>query len=318
VTLLCAIPGCRIRDRHLPACSGDDCGGCLPRATDEGLVCTACEKRAEERLAAIIGLAPDARLVAYGLVRHSTSGGSGKPGSSSPANDDALDHLHWVNGRLTTIAREIADTRGLQEPAAGLGVAETLTEAAKFVSGQMRWLRHALDEQGGAYAAAVFAEIGDCASRMRGMVDGPAAQRFLGPCGAYVITGVHGDEIGDVSGHPCDGDVYGRPDAEHGSCRTCGTRYRRDERQAWLDGEVRTWAFTAKDIADAHGINVKTIRSWAERGQLTHHGYDREGRPLYLVGDVLDLAAESAARRETERAKRERRATDRETVEMGA
>lgn len=196
---------------------------------------------------------------------------------------------------------------------------DPLVAAAEFLRTQLSWLRHATDEQGGAYAAAVFAEIGECASRMRGMVDGPAAQRFLGPCGAALGPRVSGSDHMHVDfAATCDGDVYGRPDAEYGSCRTCGARYRRDERQAWLDGEVRTWAFTAKDIADAHGINVKTIRSWAERGQLTHHGHDREGRPLYLVGDVLDLAAESAARRETERAKRERRAADRETVEMGA
>jgi hypothetical protein len=46
----------------------------------------------------------------------------------------------------------------------------------------------------------------------------------------------------------------------------------------------------------------------AARGQLVPHGHDAEDRPLFNVGDVLDLAAADAARRATEQAKRARRA----------
>ena len=52
---------------------------------------------------------------------------------------------------------------------------------------------------------------------------------------------------------------------------------------------------------------ARSIRSWAKRGQLAQHGEDREGRPLYNLGEVLDLAAADAARREENRAKRARR-----------
>ena len=109
----CVIPTCRTRGRHLPTCADDQCQGCLPRVADEGLICDVDIRRTAERLAEIIALAPDARLVAQGLVRRGSGGGSGKPASRPPLNADALDALDEVTNALTTIARDIAETRGL-------------------------------------------------------------------------------------------------------------------------------------------------------------------------------------------------------------
>jgi hypothetical protein len=231
-------------------------------------------------------------------------------------------------------------------------VTDPLIAAAQFLSAQLDWLRHATDEMGQPYAAGVFAEIRDCASRMRGVVEGPADRRYLGPCGAVRehqdLCG-HGkadpcfaDDFTDEcecwchDGEPdtCEGDVYARDGAPAGHCRTCGATVDTGERRKWLDAEVRSRAFRAAEIASAYGINVKTIRSWATERQARYdhsgtqveaarpaklhvHGWDRDGRPLFLVGDVLDLAAVDAARREQARAERARRAAAR-TAEMGA
>ena len=338
MTQLCEIPGCRIIGRHLGGCDDDKCRGCLPR-TAEGRVCEADLRRYTDRLTEIIALAPDARLVAAGLVRRSHGAGGGKPGSRSPGNDDALDTLHDVNNRLTTTARDIATVRGLQEPQAGRGVTETTTTAAQWLLAQTRWLEWASDEQGGPYAAAVMAEVADCASRLRSVVNGPAEQRFLGPCGAEVTWDDDDNEI--PRDRPCTGDVYGRPDAQQGTCRTCGARWPVEARRTYLGGEVRDHAYRAAHIADAYGISADTIRSWASRGKLRSYwvtaagltvpwadpeiddrlkGEERAAREaevaaelkargprVHYVGDVLDLAAADAARRENERAKRARR-----------
>lgn len=306
MTSLCVVPNCRIRGRHLTTCADDDCSGCLPRATDDGLVCDVCTGSAGSRLAHIVQLTPDAMLVAYGLVRRTAGGGSGKPGSRSPGNDDAMVVLDDVNNRLTTICREIADVRGLQEPVAGLGVAATLTTASQWLSGQMNWLRHAVDDQGGPYAASVFAEIRDCASRMRSLVDGPTHQRYLGPCGADVVRA---EIVGDQWESElviCDGDVYGRAGADLGTCRTCGAHVDQGERLIWLDDVRRDWLYFVSEIADAYPIKATTIRAWLSRGLLVAHG-ERDGRPLLKLGEVLDLAAGDAARREEARATRARR-----------
>ena len=117
----CVLPGCRVRARHLPTCADPDCGGCLPRAADEGLICDADMARAERLLAEIVRLAPDARAVAYGEVRRGGGGSANKPGSRSPGNDDALDALDAIQSALTTMARDIAETRGLSFGSDGAG-----------------------------------------------------------------------------------------------------------------------------------------------------------------------------------------------------
>lgn len=116
MTQLCAIPTCRIYGRHLPDCATDDCRGCQPRITHEGLACDVCVGGAGGRLAEIQQLAPDARLVAMGQVKRGAGGASGKPGSQSPGNDGAMDALDAVGNALTTLARDIAETRGIRYP----------------------------------------------------------------------------------------------------------------------------------------------------------------------------------------------------------
>jgi hypothetical protein len=91
------------------------CAICDRPIVDQALVCTVDTNVAISHLAGIVRVLPAARLVAAGLVRHGTAGGgSGKPGSRSPGNDDAMDALHAIGNALTTIARDIAETRGLE------------------------------------------------------------------------------------------------------------------------------------------------------------------------------------------------------------
>jgi len=112
MTQLCALPTCRQRNRHLPGCV-DDCLGCQPRLAEEGLICDACMARPERWLAEIIEFTPDARAVAHGEVRRSQGGGSGKPGSRSPANDDALDAMDQALDLIARPAIRIAVRRGM-------------------------------------------------------------------------------------------------------------------------------------------------------------------------------------------------------------
>jgi hypothetical protein len=196
---------------------------------------------------------------------------------------------------------------------------DSLIAAARFLSAQLPWLRHATDQHGQPVAADVFREIGDCAARMRSLVDGPTPGKFLGPCRATIAWDDDGNEIPRDT--PCAGDVYAYPGAEEGACRACKARWPVDKRRAWLDDEVRQRSFRAAHIAEAYGVSVDTIRSWAtareeirdRNGKITQyarparlqaHDHDTKGRPRYLVGDVLDLAAEDAARKETARARR--------------
>jgi hypothetical protein len=219
---------------------------------------------------------------------------------------------------------------------------DPLIAAARFLLDQLEWMRHATDEQGQPYAVAAYAEIAHCAGRMRSLLDGPPPKRYLGPCGAIPTQcpycgsddrerrGVidegdgpawcdHGWHDGDAD--DCDGDIHAPRNGTTGRCSTCGATVSAEDRQQWLNEEVRAHAFRAGALAEAYRINVNTLRSWALRGRLASYwrtdaglvapwtdppeGETRER--LHYVGDVLDLAAADAARREEARAKRERR-----------
>jgi hypothetical protein len=92
------------------------CHVCEKRPTPEGFACQQCADRAAGQLAAIIALASDARLVAAGLVRRGGGNSGGKPGSRPPLNDSATDALDAVANTLTTLARDVAETRGIDIP----------------------------------------------------------------------------------------------------------------------------------------------------------------------------------------------------------
>ena len=325
-----------------------ECVRCARPLADGAYVCSRCTADAAQKLAEIVELAPAARDVAHGLSRRSQGGASGKPGSRLPLDLTATAKLDAVSNELGTWVRHIVEARGCHVWSHD---DDPIAFAANWLATQLEWLRHRpeADEAFGDFAAAVRV--------LRGIARGPSEQKYLGPCGALLLAEVEPEDptLGIAPEHEtqiCDGDVYGYRGADTGTCRTCGAQVDQAERRAWLDDEVRQHAFRAAHIADAYGISVDTIRSWAGRGKLASYwrteagittpwvdpaldpkltGEDMErrlgeisdeikarGGRLHYVGDVLDLAAADAARREENRAKRERRAAARETAEMGA
>lgn len=90
------------------------CELCGQLVADQAYVCSHCTARPAGHLAEIIEFTPDARAVAAGQVRRGAGGAGGKPGSRPPLNAGATDVVHEVQNLLTTLAREIAETRGLK------------------------------------------------------------------------------------------------------------------------------------------------------------------------------------------------------------
>lgn len=311
-TLTCAIPTCRTPGEHRPLCDGDCRYGCQPRLAEEGYACSSCIGHLHQLLGVIAGLTPDARAVAAGQARPGAThngGSTNKPGSQSPGNDDATDTLDEITNALAKIARDIAHTRGPQSlPTlrAALALPEPLGGLCSWLSGALKWVRHALDDQGQPYAVTVHAVIRENASKIRGIVNGPGARRYLGPCGApvQVETTTFSSPEPTYTEVSCDGDVYGRPGALTGTCRTCGAQVRQDERQVWINDITRGRAYRASEIEHAHGVRAHTIRMWADRNLIAIHDHDQHGRQLYLLGDVLNQAARMATRRAELEAKR--------------
>lgn len=276
------------------------CIRCTRPLADGAYVCDRCASQAAQKLAEIAEVSPAARDVANGLSRRSQGGASGKPGSRLPLDLTAMAKLDSVQNALGTWVRVIVEERGVYPPGLPHGF-DVIPHGARFLAEHTEWFRHR------AFADEYLTDVEACLRIVRSIARGPADQKYLGPCGADVVRAeIVGDQW-ESEVVVCEGDVYGRVGAQNGTCRTCGAVVDQDQRRAWLDDEVRSHAFRAAHIAEAYGINVKTIRSWAERGHLLAHGHDRDERPLYNVGEVLDLAAADAARRETNRAERARR-----------
>lgn len=156
--------------------------------------------------------------------------------------------------------------------------ADTLPGVARWLLRQRAALlgHHALVE--------AVDELGAAVRQARRAIDRPAATWYAGPC--------------SVDG--CTADLYARHGAPVIRCRECGATHSAPQREDWLMKQVADQLGTATEIARAlnafqENLTPAMVRGYAHRGRIVAHGVDALGRPLYRVGDVLDLLNERIA-----------------------
>lgn len=167
----------------------------------------------------------------------------------------------------------------------------------------VEWLRH--DE----HAVAAVDGIVGAVDNVRRAVDRRGELWYAGRCTAEV-EGPEGERW------CCLEDLYVRHGAKRVTCRRCDSVWSVEDRRTWLLAEAEDTLATAAEIARAvtalgKPVEPERIRQWKTRGRLVPHSEDDRGRPLYRVGDVLDLLAEDArlvAEREARRASKHRHA----------
>lgn len=253
------------------------CGTCDRPADGTAYACQHCANRARAHLrtiASLAGPAGPARDVAHGRVRRGPATGGKGAASRLPLNLAAGARLDAVTNTVTTWARHVAEERGTAIPAAG----DPLTIAAKLLSAHIDWLRHQPE------AAEAIRDLATAARVLTALVDGPADRRWLGQCGA------------DTDAGTCDIDLHARLTATTATCRGCGARHDVRQRRTWLAEVARSYAYTAREIEQAYGVRAGTIRVWAHRGRLAAAG-EVDGRPVYPLAAVLDLADQDAQRK---------------------
>lgn len=193
----------------------------------------------------------------------------------------AASELAWVaDNTIGTWARDFADTNPHLRPDY-----TTVAAAAEWMARWPDLLRthHAFAE--------LHDEILHLVRQIQRMVDAAPDRTYLGRCGVR-----HPDTV-----HACAEDLYGVFDAATVTCRGCGAEHDALRRWTAIQERVRHSVATAAEIADTvpklygRRLNVKTIRTWAARGQIGVRGHARTGEALHLVGEVLDWAARSAA-----------------------
>lgn len=208
---------------------------------------------------------------------------------------------------ITTVARDICETRGIDVPMPGPTVgplcrsgwgcnhqtcdwirARTVdhpaARAATFLLTQLEWIRHHPE------AARFVDELSAAAATLRRCVDSPATPAYAGPCW---------EEIDDGR---CDFELYAAEGAASVRCGGCGTTHDLAARRRWLLAEAQDALATAATIAAGLSsldmpVTSSMIRNYADRGRIVAHGSDQQGRPMYRVGDVVDVLLELARRK---------------------
>jgi hypothetical protein len=209
---------------------------------------------------------------------------------------------------ITTTARDIAETRGIQVPMpgpmagplcrAGWGckhptcalirarsIDHPAARAAAFLLTQLDWIRKHAD------AAAYVDELSTAAATLLWCVDRPPNTAYAGPCW---------ETLADES--RCGFELYAIEGAAIVECRGCGTTHVLADRRKWLRGEVQDALAIAATLAAGLSsldmpVTSSMIRNYAARGRIVAHGHDVVGRPLYRVGDVVDVLLDQARRK---------------------
>jgi hypothetical protein len=131
-------------------------------------------------------------------------------------------------------------------------------------------------------AVAMHADIRDLVLRARRVIDRPAQKVYLGECGGMTEKG------------PCTAALFGLQDRLGAHCFECGSDWLVDaRRQTMLSGIEDKVAHSGNlaALVKANGVPLasSTVRNYARRGKIVSVGVDARKRPLYRVGDVLDV-----------------------------
>ncbi len=135
------------------------------------------------------------------------------------------------------------------------------------------------------------------------VVDRPPDLVYLGICSHPAKEGKpfevrrHGRV---VRYNECPEDIYADADATVIDCPRCKTthsvEHRRDVLLVALNDQLAAAADIARGLpALGLAVTAERIRQWKARGRLVDRGPD--GRPLYRVGDVIDLVLAERARK---------------------
>lgn len=197
-----------------------------------------------------------------------------------PFDYRASEDTYVLRTCLSAWCRVVTEQRG--EPVAG-PVDDTPASMAALLLRNLPWIvRNPL-------APEAYDEITYAVRVTRRVIDRAEDRSYAGTCGA------------ETSGEACTDELWARPKAATVVCRTCGAEHDVAERRTWLLDAVEDRLAPASLIAAAvtrlgQPVTSERVRQWARRGRIVARGHEGDERPLYRVGDVLDLLAGEAAR----------------------
>lgn len=142
--------------------------------------------------------------------------------------------------------------------------------ATRFVLDNVWWLRRRPE------APTAYDDLTAALRQIEHLIDTPAPRIYAGPCNV------------------CRQDLYARAGAAQVECLACDMVYDMAQRREYLlecaSDRLERAGHIARAVTELGSpISAQRIRTWAGRGQIRSPYSDPVGRPLYRVGDVLDL-----------------------------
>lgn len=132
-------------------------------------------------------------------------------------------------------------------------------------------------------------EITNAIREAKRAIDRPLERVFAGPCGE------------PIDGAPdCREDLYAAPGKAHATCKACGSHHDMAQRREWMlsiiEDQVAYSGLLAGLVSNL-GVQIgsSTIRRYAAAGRIHAISVDAKRRPLYRIGDVLDVFLKRAA-----------------------
>lgn len=279
--------------------------GCNRPVADNAYACVSCARQLREALKTIAELSGDLQNA---VTRQTAMGGASVARSTAdkppPFDPKASELAGRLRNTVTTWVRHITNERGqtwpempIVGPVCSWGACtahssctairwsrrvRTLGETARWLSGHLEWIRHRAE------VPEIVDEFSRLAQQLTRTVDRPADRVYIGRCG--------GLEDPDA----CPADLYARPGADTVQCRDCGQVWGVPEQREWLLKVAEDHLATATEISRfltqnrERSVLASTVRVLAHRGRITARGHDQHERPLYRVGDVVDVLANSA------------------------
>jgi hypothetical protein len=291
------------------------CQSCSGRATL--WICASCTNQLRDLLRSLVtgpevagrpssGLLEDLADVVLKRTKLGSGAGHRKRGDDMPAlyepdtengkrtkQAEAVMLLDAIGNGLSTIVRDICESRGAEYPALG-------------TTGCARWLATnvgaiACDESAGVW----HGEIHGYVRRIEHVIDRPMRRVWLGPCPTW----------NDQTRKACGTDLHAREDAIEVYCRACRATHNCNRlkllQQGDLDREPITWEQLLKANRyqpDEFKVSERTLQVWRKAGKLKPRGWLRpngrhggtqrstDDEPLYRWSDVRKLRAEKPQR----------------------
>jgi hypothetical protein len=262
----------------------EGCAICSSPTGDSGRLCRTHTDQLATELATVPDLVDDLQITRTRQDRVTAEKHGGRSATKPlPWNEHAAQRAFELNATLNAWA---LDTSKLGEDERDL-LAEhhhsDTAAVARWIARNLRTLRQHQD------AGQAYDELSNAIREARRAVDRPLERVFAGPCG------VEAD-----NGFICREDLYAAQGKTTAVCKGCGARHEMAQRREWMlsiiEDQVAYSGLLAGLVSNL-GVQIgsSTIRRYAAAGRIKAISVDAKHRPLYRIGDVLDVFLKRAA-----------------------